>query len=300
VQEEDKIEKWSLSKVTKNTLFLVKNGERVPLDGVIQSGHSSVNESQVTGESLPVQKSPGDSILAGSLLLEGTVTALSTSDSKNSTIGRIISLVEHAQASKAPIQKLVDKVCAVFVPMVLLIALGTWIGWWMASGDLSRSIMNAVAVLVIACPCALGLATPSAIVVGIGEAAKKGILVRDASVLETAHKVTIALLDKTGTLTEGKPEVQGLHLETASLRSLLFRVSTLNSHPLSAALSNYFLQNPEPNDRDASSGELKLVSIPGKGVLAEFNEAQYFPPMSGKLPHRNLKNYQSTEAGLWS
>lgn len=274
--EEDKIEKRSLSEVTKNTLFLVKNGERVPLDGLIQTGHSSVNESQVTGESLPVQKSPGDSVRAGSLLLEGTITALSTSDSKNSTIGRIISLVEHAQASKAPIQKLVDKVCAVFVPVVLVIALGTWIGWWMASGDLSRAIMNAVAVLVIACPCALGLATPSAIVVGIGEAAKKGILVRDPAVLETAHKVTIALLDKTGTLTEGKPEVKSLKLETDSLRSLLFRVSALNSHPLSAALSGYFLQNPEPNDRSANSEDLKLVSIPGKGMLADFNAAQYF------------------------
>ncbi|WP_082708791.1 copper-translocating P-type ATPase, partial [Thiobacillus denitrificans] len=186
---------------------VIRPGERVPVDGVIEEGASQIDESLLTGESLPVDKQPGDTVTGGAINAHGVLVARTTAVGAESTLARIIRLVENAQAAKAPIQRLVDKVSAVFVPVVMGIALVTFIAWWALGGNAEAAILNAVAVLVIACPCALGLATPTAIMVGTGVAARHGILIKDAEALELAHKISTVVFDKTGTLTDGTPHV---------------------------------------------------------------------------------------------
>ncbi|HQS80982.1 MAG TPA: heavy metal translocating P-type ATPase [Thiobacillus sp.] len=186
---------------------VIRPGERVPVDGVIEEGASQIDESLLTGESLPVDKQPGDTVTGGAINAHGMLVARTTAVGAESTLARIIRLVENAQAAKAPIQRLVDKVSAVFVPVVMVIALVTFIAWWALGGSAEVAILNAVAVLVIACPCALGLATPTAIMAGTGVAARHGILIKDAEALELAHKISTVVFDKTGTLTDGTPHV---------------------------------------------------------------------------------------------
>src|SRR5476649_2699472 len=174
-------------------------------DGVGEEGASHVDESLITGESLPVARHAGDKVTGGAINGDGLLLVRATAVGAEATLARIIRLVEDAQAAKAPIQQLVDRVSAVFVPVVLVLALLTFAGWWFAAGEVQTAIINAVAVLVIACPCALGLATPAAMMAGTGVAARHGILIKDAEALEIAHDVTVVAFDKTGTLTEGKP-----------------------------------------------------------------------------------------------
>ena len=194
-----------LSRVRVGDVVVVRPGERVPVDGRVIEGGGSVNESMLTGESLPIEKEAGARVTGGSINVDGRLAIETTAIGAETTLARIVRMVEGAQASKAPIQRLVDRVSAVFVPVVLAIALLTFIGWWVAAGDPTQALLNAVAVMVIACPCALGLATPTAIMVGTGAAARHGILIRDAEALERAHAVTAVAFDKTGTLTEGTP-----------------------------------------------------------------------------------------------
>jgi Cu+-exporting ATPase len=182
-------------------------GERVPTDGVVVDGRTELDESLVTGESLPVPAEPGSRVIGGSLNGSGLIRLTVSAVASAGTLARITRLVEHAQASKAPIQRLVDRVAGVFVPLVLLIAIATALGWWFAGTGLDRALLTAVAVLVIACPCALGLATPAALVAGTGAAARAGILIRDAEVLEHAARIRLVLFDKTGTLTLGRPRL---------------------------------------------------------------------------------------------
>jgi Cu+-exporting ATPase len=184
---------------------VVRPGERVPADGTIESGATELDESLVTGESLPVVREPGGAVVGGALNGTGRIVVVATAVGADSTLVRIARLVESAQSSKAPVQRLVDRVAAVFVPVVGAIALATFLGWWFGTGDLVRAIVPAVAVLVIACPCALGLATPAALVAGLGAAARGGVLIRDAETLERATRVRVVAFDKTGTLTEGRP-----------------------------------------------------------------------------------------------
>ncbi len=188
-------------------VVVIRPGERVPVDALVIEGNSQVDESMLTGESLPVDKQPGDALTGGAINAHGVLLARTTAVGTETTLARIIRMVENAQAAKAPIQRLVDKVSAVFVPVVMGIALLTFVGWWAASGNAEQAILNAVAVLVIACPCALGLATPTAIMAGTGVAARHGILIKDAEALELAHKVDLVVFDKTGTLTDGTPHV---------------------------------------------------------------------------------------------
>ncbi len=187
---------------------LVRAGERMPVDGEVVEGRSHVDESLVTGESLPVAKAEGDRVTGGSINAEGALTVRVTAVGAETTLARIIRMVESAQAGKAPIQRLVDRVSAVFVPVVLGIAAVTLGGWVAHGAGWEAAIVNAVAVLVIACPCALGLATPTAIMAGTGVAARHGILIKDAEALEIAHRVTTVVFDKTGTLTEGRPDAR--------------------------------------------------------------------------------------------
>ncbi|MBN3729201.1 heavy metal translocating P-type ATPase, partial [Burkholderia sp. Ac-20379] len=217
----------------------VRPGERFPVDGTIVEGASHVDESLITGESLPVAKSAGDRVTAGSINAEGALTVETTAIGAETTLSRIIRLVESAQAEKAPIQRLVDRVSAVFVPAILAIALLTFAGWLLAGAPAETAILDAVAVLVIACPCALGLATPAAIMAGTGVAAKHGVLIQDALALELAQRTRVVAFDKTGTLTEGKPSVTAFEAIGAARGDALAIAAAIqrrSDHPLAQAL----------------------------------------------------------------
>ncbi|WP_434622386.1 heavy metal translocating P-type ATPase [Azospirillum sp. B2RO_4] len=219
---------------------VVRPGERVPVDGRVVEGSGGVDESMLTGESLPVDKEPGARVTGGSINGDGLLVVETTAVGTETMLAQIVRMVEGAQASKAPIQRLVDRVSAVFVPAVLAVAALTLIGWWIVGGDLEAAIVTAVSVLVIACPCALGLATPTAIMVGTGVAARHGILIKDAEALERAHALTAVAFDKTGTLTEGKPRVTDLIPADGSDGETLLRLAAAlqsgSEHPLAHAL----------------------------------------------------------------
>jgi Cu+-exporting ATPase len=194
-----------IEQVRVGDIVVIRAGERVAVDGEVVDGASHVDESLITGESLPVAKHAGDRVTGGAINGEGLLLVRTGATGAETMLSRIIRLVEDAQAAKAPVQKLVDKVAAVFVPVVLVIAALTFAGWWLVSGDAEQAVINAVVVMVIACPCALGLATPAAIMAGTGVAARHGILIKDAEALEMARQVDTVVFDKTGTLTQGKP-----------------------------------------------------------------------------------------------
>jgi Cu+-exporting ATPase len=205
-----------IAAVAEGDVVVVRPGERFPTDGRVLTGTSQADESLLTGESLPVDKQPGDSVTGGAINGAGLLRVRTISVGADSTLSRIIALVEGAQSHKAPVQRLVDRVAAVFVPIVLGCALVALAGWWLIGGSFATGLIAAVSVLVIACPCALGLATPTALMAGTGAAARAGILIRDAEALEGAHRIDTVVLDKTGTLTEGRPAVTEI-LTTASL-----------------------------------------------------------------------------------
>ncbi len=248
-------------------LVVVRPGERVAADGVVVEGASHVDEALITGESVPVARSAGDPVTGGAINGEGLLLVRVTAVGAESKLARIIRLVEDAQAVKAPVQHLVDRVSAVFVPVVLVLALLTLAGWWLASGDLERAIINAVAVLVIACPCALGLATPAAIMAGTGVAARHGILIKDATALELAHRITCVAFDKTGTLTEGKPVLQALHAVDHDPDSLL-RLAAAIQRGSEHALARAVLDAAALRGLDATLGASDLSALPGRGVAA--------------------------------
>ena len=228
----------SLGEVGVGDLVVVKPGARVPVDGRVIEGTGHVDESLVTGESLPVAKGIGDRATGGSINGEGLLVLETTAVGAETTLARIVRLVESAQAKKAPIQRLVDRVSAVFVPVVIVIAVATLLGWGLATGDWQRAILNAVAVLVIACPCAMGLATPTAIMAGTGVAARRGILIKDAEALEVAHGVEVVAFDKTGTLTEGRPELVAALPADGDAAALVTASASLQAgseHPLARA-----------------------------------------------------------------
>ncbi|MBV8035663.1 cation-translocating P-type ATPase [Roseateles sp.] len=229
-----------VTEVRVGDLVAVRPGDRIPVDGEVVTGRSHVDESLITGESLPVAKTPGERVTGGAINAEGALTVRTTAIGAETALARIIRMVESAQAAKAPIQRIVDRVSAVFVPVVLVIAALTFAGWWMHAGDAGQALVNAVAVLVIACPCALGLATPTTLMAGTGVAARQGILIKDAEALELAHAVTVVAFDKTGTLTVGQPTLAavvpapgGSRDEALQLAAALQRTS---SHPLAAAV----------------------------------------------------------------
>ncbi|KWF28715.1 copper-transporting ATPase [Burkholderia diffusa] len=228
-----------LAQVRVGTIVSIRPGERVPVDGRIVSGRSHVDESLITGESLPVPKDDGDPVTAGSINGEGALVVETTAIGAETTLARIIRLVESAQAEKAPIQRLVDRVSEVFVPAILGIAVLTLVGWLIAGAGIETATLNAVAVLVIACPCALGLATPAAIMAGTGVAARHGVLIKDAQALELAQRATVIAFDKTGTLTEGRPSVtafDAVDIPREQALALAAAVQRQSDHPLARAV----------------------------------------------------------------
>ena len=257
-----------VERVVLGDVVLVRPGERVAVDGEVLEGRSHVDESLITGESLPVAKAPGDRVTGGSVNAEGALTVRTSAVGAETTLARIIRMVESAQAAKAPIQRVVDRVSAVFVPVVLGIAGLTFLAWLGFGGGVEQSLINAVAVLVIACPCALGLATPTAIMAGTGVAARHGILIKDAEALEVAHAVTLVAFDKTGTLTEGRPAL--VAVEPAAGRSredVLRRAAALqrrSEHPLAHAVLE-----AARAERLAPDEARKVRALPGRGLEGE-------------------------------
>ena len=264
----------ALSAVRAGDFVVVRPGERVPVDGEVREGESHVDESLITGESLPVAKAPGERVTGGAINGDGLLVIETRAVGAETTLARIIRMVEHAQAVKAPIQRLVDKISEVFVPVVLVIAVVTLTAWGFATDDWERALLNAVAVLVIACPCALGLATPAAIMVGTGVAARHGILIKDAEALETLHKVTRVVFDKTGTLTEGRPSVTRIESpgmpEDDALR-LAATAAAGSEHPLARAVAAF--AKARGITVAAASAHRALA---GRGIQAELNGEQIY------------------------
>ena len=258
-----------VSEVVAGDIVVVKAGETVPVDGVIVNGSGAVDEAMVTGESIPVEKNTDDRVTGGTISRSGYFTFRATNVGEDTALYKIISLVEEAAGSKAPISRLADKISGVFVPVVLCISFLTFIIWLFVSGDFSFALNMAVAVLVISCPCALGLATPAAIMAGTGKGAEKGIIIRNVVSLEVAHKIDTVVLDKTGTITEGRPKVTDVFVYGIiedEFISLAATLESASSHPLANAVTEY---------AKAKNIEIKraetLETIEGRGIAGEIN-----------------------------
>jgi Cu+-exporting ATPase len=240
----------------------------VPVDGQVIAGESTNDEAMLTGESMPVAKSPSDKVFAAAVNGEALLRCRATGVGGDTLLAGIIRLVEQAQGSKAPVQRLADRISGIFVPVVGAIAVATFLGWWMLGGEFAPAMVNAVAVLVIACPCALGLATPTAIMVGIGQGARAGILIRNAEALELAERVSVMALDKTGTLTEGRPAIAEIvplaSIDADELLRLAASLAQNATHPLSVAIA------AEARRRRLNlSAATNVLSVAGKGLRGD-------------------------------
>ena len=279
----------ALSVVQVNDLVLVKPGERIAVDGEVIEGESHVDESLITGESLPLTKRVGDHVTGGAVNGEGLLLVKTVRVGAESTLSRIVRLVESAQAGKAPIQRLVDRVSAVFVPVVLGLALLTWLAWGSLMGNWPTGLLNAVAVLVIACPCALGLATPTAIMVGTGAAARHGILIKDAVALEIAHRINVVAFDKTGTLTFGRPiltDAIATDGNRVSLIRLAGAIQRGSEHPLAHAVVKAAIAEsidmPTASNAKAIAGRGVVANVDGDSVA--IGSTRYARELISELP----------------
>ncbi len=260
-----------IEEVEVGDIIVVRPGEKIPVDGKIIEGNSSIDESMLTGESIPVEKKADDFVIGASINKFGTFKFEATKIGKDTALSQIIKMVEDAQGSKAPIQKISDKVSGIFVPVVVTIAVVTFLIWYFIQGNISAGIVSSVAVLVIACPCALGLATPTAIMVGTGKGAENGILIKGGEYLEMAYKLNAVVLDKTGTITKGEPEVTDIisfgNFDSEELLKLASISEKSSEHPLGAAIykkGKEKFQNIE--------GPSRFEAIPGRGILAEIDD----------------------------
>lgn len=258
-----------IEKVDIGNIIVVRPGERIPVDGIIVEGNSAVDESMITGESIPIDKAVDDEVIGATINKFGTFKFRATKIGKDTVLSQIIKLVEDAQGSKAPVQRLADKISGIFVPVVVAIALITFLGFYLINGDFNVGLINAVAVLVIACPCALGLATPTAIMVGTGKGAENGILIKSGEHLERAHKMDTIVFDKTGTITKGEPEVTDIisfnDIDKDEILRIAASVEKTSEHPLGQSIvkkgEEELLRLSEPE---------KFMAIPGKGLKATF------------------------------
>ena len=277
-------------------ILLVKPGERIAVDGVVISGSSYVDESMISGEPVPVAKTPGVQVFAGTVNQKGSFRMEAQKVGGDTVLAHIIRMVQEAQGSKAPVQQLVDRVAAIFVPVVMVIALLSLVLWTVLGGTngFSQGLIAFVTVLVIACPCALGLATPTAIMVGIGKGAEHGILIKDAESLEAARKITAVILDKTGTLTEGKPTVTNIRWivpENEELRHILFSIEQASEHPLADAIVRFF------QDTSIFLQDIAVENITGQGIKGEYDGRTYFIGNSALMRMANI--HLPNEAQDW-
>lgn len=279
-----------VASVKVSNTIVVKPGEKIPVDGVVKNGASYVDESMISGEPVPVEKTAGEKVFAGTVNQKGSFQFEALKVGGDTILAQIIKMVQQAQGSKAPVQKLVDKIAGVFVPVVIGIAILTFTVWMLFGGDnaFTHALLTSVTVLVIACPCALGLATPTAIMVGVGKGADNNILIKDAESLELAHKVNAVILDKTGTITEGKPVVTNLSWQVENalpeMKNILYVLESKSEHPLAEAVVNElkkeFINNVAMTD---------FESLTGRGVRAIVNHTMYFIG-NKKLLHENQIN----------
>ncbi|WP_339840951.1 heavy metal translocating P-type ATPase [uncultured Maribacter sp.] len=281
-----------ISAVQVGQIILVRPGEKIPVDGEVFKGSSYVDESMITGEPVPVEKSKDEKVFAGTVNQKGSFQFTAEKVGGETLLSQIIKMVQEAQGSKAPVQKLVDKIAGIFVPVVLGISIVTFIVWMLIGGDnaFSQALLTSVAVLVIACPCALGLATPTAIMVGIGKGAENNILIKDAESLELGHKVNAVILDKTGTITEGKPLVTDIlwknNLENKNqYKQILLAIEAQSEHPLAEAVVNHF------KDENIEKAEMtSFESITGMGVKAQAeNGSQYYVGNHKLMIEKNIQ-----------
>lgn len=283
-----------IDQVVIGEVIRVRPGEKVPVDGVIVEGESSVDESMITGESIPVDKARGDSVVGATINKSGTFTYKATKVGQETMLAQIIKLVQEAQGSKAPIQRMADLVSSYFVPVVIMLAIATFVVWYIFGGSqaLLFALLNTVAVLIIACPCAMGLATPTAIMVGTGKGAENGILIKDAESLETAHKIKTVIFDKTGTLTKGKPEVTDLvttnKLKKDEILKLAASIEKGSEHSLAEAI----VQKAEEQKIETLS-VTKFKAIAGHGVEGLVGSKQIF------LGNRKLMERENVSLGSW-
>lgn len=288
VLRDDKEIEIPINQVVHGDLIVVKPGSSIPVDGSLTEGYSYIDESMISGEPMPVSKGPGDNVVAGTINTTGSFIFKATKIGSETMLARIIKMVEDAQGSKAPIQALADKISGIFVPIVLVlsfVALGLWLlvgtQYLGFSGALSLGLVSFVSILVIACPCALGLATPTAIIVGVGKGAREGILIKDAGTLEKLHKVNVVVVDKTGTLTKGKPELVSIQnfsdRSEDELISVLASLENKSEHPIAHAVVSYFEDPVRVKEKN-----IKLISvqnfeaIKGKGVKGVIENVEYY------------------------
>ncbi|RNI26153.1 heavy metal translocating P-type ATPase [Rufibacter latericius] len=261
-----------IEKVVVGDVLLIRPGEKIPVDGRVINGSSFLDESMISGEPIPVEKTAGDQVFTGTINQKGSLQISAEKVGAQTLLAQIIKMVQEAQGSKAPVQKLTDKVAGIFVPIVIGIAVLSFAAWYFLGGDnnVTHALLAFITVLIIACPCALGLATPTAIMVGVGRGAENGILIKDAESLETAHKLTAIVLDKTGTITKGKPEVTELlwavpEEKQAELASVLLALENQSEHPLAEAVSRHLSQN------EVKTVSLEnFASVTGRGVRAQY------------------------------
>jgi len=285
-----------IEQVKVDDLLLVKPGEKIPVDGTVISGISFVDESMISGEPVPVEKEPDSKVFAGTINQKGSFQFKAEKVGGETLLAHIIKMVQDAQGSKAPVQKLVDKIAGIFVPIVISIAVLSLVAWLIFGGEngLTQGLLALVTVLVIACPCALGLATPTAIMVGVGKGAENGILIKDAESLEIAHKMNALVLDKTGTITEGKPAVTDIYWqkESAFHKNILFSIERLSEHPLAGAVTKYLEATSKPVEVS------NVNSITGAGISASFNNIDYYIGTIKLLEQHHIK--LSSEIIQWS
>lgn len=291
-------EEVPLDQIQPGDVVVVRPGEKIPVDGVIQSGISYVDESMLTGEPVAVSKNEGDSVFAGTVNQKGSFQFRARQVGEATVLGHIIRKVQAAQGSKAPIQQVADRVAGIFVPVILIIAGITFMVWMWAGGDdaLSHALMTSVSVLTIACPCALGLATPTAIMVGVGKAAQHQILIKDAESLERARAITAVVLDKTGTITEGKPRVTGVHASNSDWQHAIYSLEIRSEHPLASAVAGWL----KANGAEAQP-VFAFTSVTGVGVAGEVLGQSYWIGNEFMLEQQGgrLSDEQRHQAQVW-
>jgi len=288
IQQDGQIYNKPIAEVKKGEIYSVKPGEKIALDGYVVNGNSYVDESMINGEPVPSAKSKKDYVFAGTINQNGTLDIIVEKESGATLLAQIIELVKKAQASKPPIQKIVDKIASIFVPTVMVIAIISFFIWYLFGPEprTTYSFLVLITVLIIACPCALGLATPTALMVGIGKCAEMGILIKDAGSLETAHKINTLVLDKTGTITIGKPEVLKVHWHAKFNKEKEAQNLTLleskSEHPLAKAITDYFKQDLTNNEK------IEFINIPGSGIMGTIEGKKYYAGNKELIKSNNL------------